>query len=324
MASLLVVGGAGYIGSHFVLYALEKGKQVVVLDDLSSGSESALVGGTFYQGDMADRSLLKKIFSEHSIEAVLHFAAHIEVGESVSNPFKYYNNNVSKTLVLLDEMVKAQVEYFVFSSTAAVFGEPHYVPMDINHPKEPLCPYGMSKLMVEYILKDFSQAHGLLYTSLRYYNAASADPNGRIGFHEPSTHLIPNVLKVASGRKPYIEIYGTDYDTPDGTCLRDYIHVMDLASAHLLALEHMTKTRSSALYNLGNGRGISVKEIIDSVKRITGKELEVKEGPRRPGDPARLIADPSVANEVLGWTPTYSLDKIIEHAYAWEVNHKWE
>lgn len=318
--TILVVGGAGYIGSHFVLSALDHKQDVVVLDDLSTGSKSAILGGDFYQGDLANRDLLQKIFRTHDIEAVFHFAAFIQVGESVSEPYKYYENNVAKTLVLLDEMRKASIQYFVFSSTAAVYGEPEYMPVDIHHPKKPVNPYGQSKLMVESILQDFDRAYGLKSVILRYFNAASADPVGRIGFHEPITHLIPNVLKAANGRKENVEIYGTDYDTLDGTCIRDYIHVMDLADAHLLALEKMRKDNRSHIYNLGNGQGFSVREVIDSVKCVTGKSFRVVEALRRAGDPVKLVADSNLAKKELGWQPQYAdIDKIVADAWRWEL-----
>ena len=306
-----------------VLHLLKQNEKVVVLDNLSTGSKEAVLGGTFYQGDLEDRALLKEIFKKHNIRAVMHFAAFIQVGESVSDPFKYYQNNVSNTLILLDEMIKANIKKFIFSSTAATYGEPHYMPVDINHPQNPINPYGHSKLMVEQILKDFDHAYGLKSTILRYFNAAGAE-GVNIGFHEPITHLIPQVLKAASGRKPNVSIYGTDYDTEDGTCQRDYIHVMDLASAHLLALRKMEETDGSAIYNLGNGNGFSVREVIDVVRKITQKEFEVIETPRRAGDPEKLIADSELAKSSLNWQPQYSaLEKIVEDAWKWELNDSW-
>ena len=323
MSKILVVGGAGYIGSHMVLHLLQQNEEVIVLDNLSTGSKKAVQGGTFYKGDLADRRLLQKIFKEHKIDAVMHFAAFIQVGESVTDPYKYYENNVANTLVLLDEMIKANIKNFIFSSTAATYGEPHYCPVDIHHPQNPINPYGHSKLMVEQILKDFDTAYGLRSTILRYFNAAGAE-GLKIGFHEPITHLIPQVLKAASGRKPNVSIYGTDYDTKDGTCYRDYIHVMDLASAHLLALKRMQKTQQSAIYNLGNGQGFSVKEVINAVKSVTGKNFKVIETPKRAGDPAQLIADSQGAKDTLNWQPQYSsLENIIADAWAWELNDSW-
>ncbi|MCF6807781.1 UDP-glucose 4-epimerase GalE [Thiotrichales bacterium 19S9-12] len=320
---ILIVGGAGYIGSHVTLHLLENNYDVIVLDDLSTGSKDAVLTEHFYQGDLADRKLLKSIFSKHQITGVMHFAAHVVVDESVHNPIKYYDNNFSKSLVLLDEMIKHNINYFVFSSTAAVYGEPTYTPVDTNHQKLPINPYGRSKLMLEEALKDFDRAYGLKSSILRYFNAAGADPKGKIGFHEPITHLVPQVLKAASGRKDAIAIYGTDYDTKDGTCIRDYIHVMDLASAHLLAFEHLLKYQSSTTHNLGNGEGYSILEVINSVKNITNQNFKVIHSERRDGDPAILIADSESAKKELNWKPQYSLDEIIEDSWAWELNPKW-
>jgi len=324
MSKVLVVGGAGYIGSHMVLHLLRNNVEVVILDNLSMGSKEAILGGIFYQGELSDRALLKRIFSEQNIESVMHFAAFIQVEESVQDPHKYYVNNVASTLILLDEMRLANINDFVFSSTAAIYGEPSYIPIDICHPKNPLNPYGHSKLMVEQILNSYADAYGLNSTILRYFNAAGSDPEGRIGFHEPITHLIPQVLKAASGRKPYVKIFGTNYDTQDGSCIRDYIHVMDLVSAHLLALREMQRKNKSQVFNLGNGVGFSVIEVIDAVKRITKKNFEVQICGRRDGDPARLIADASLAKNTLNWEPKYStIDKIIEDAWLWELNPNW-
>ena len=322
--TILVTGGAGYIGSHFILEALTQGySDIIVLDDLSSGAQRALLGGTFYKGSISNRTLLQKIFQTHTIDCVFHFAGFIQVGESVSNPYKYYENNVSNTLTLLDEMHKAGVKNIVFSSTATIYGEPQYIPMDTAHPSSPINPYGMSKFFVENILKDFEHAYGLRFAVLRYFNAAGSDPEGRIGFHEPITHLIPNALKAATKRLPHIDIYGSDYPTSDGTCLRDYIHVMDLASAHLSAMRFITKNNCSALYNLGNGKGFSVREVINTIKIVTQKNFIVREMPRRAGDPPALIADIKKTQEALNWTPRYNLNDIIEHAYQWELNPIW-
>ncbi|MCF6775573.1 UDP-glucose 4-epimerase GalE [Thiotrichales bacterium 19X7-9] len=324
LGKILVVGGAGYIGSHVVLHLLKNNYQVVVLDDLSTGTKDAVLTEHFYLGDLANRTLLKQIFSEHHIIGVMHFAALIVVDESVSKPLKYYQNNFIKTLTLLDEMIKHQINYFIFSSTAAVYGEPQYTPVDINHPKSPMNPYGQSKLILEAALKDFDRAYGLKSTVLRYFNAAGADPKGRIGFHEPITHLIPQVLKAASGRKEAITIFGNDYNTKDGTCIRDYIHVMDLASAHILAFEQLLSTKHSHTYNLGNGQGFSVLEVIESVKKITKKNIKVIQSNRRAGDPAVLIADSSDAKKNLNWQPQFNqLDQIIQDAWQWELNSKW-
>ena len=288
---ILITGGAGYIGSHIALLLIEKGYDIVILDDLSTGSIDAILTDDFYQGDIADRNLLKKIFSEHNINGVMHFAGVILVGESVIKPIEYYQVNFSKTIILLDEMIKHNVKNFIFSSTAAVFGEPSYTPIDTKHPKNPINPYGRSKLMLEQALNDFEKAYKLRYASLRYFNAAGADPKGKIGFHEPTTHLIPQVLKAASGRMNAFSIYGTDYNTNDGTCIRDYIHVMDLAQAHILAFEKLLSNEKSCSYNLGNNLGFSILEVVNAVKKVTNTEFEVISSNRRYGDPAILVAD---------------------------------
>jgi UDP-glucose 4-epimerase len=251
----------------------------------------------------------------------MHFASFIQVGESVKQPAKYYRNNFSNTQNLLDAMVKHGVKKFIFSSTAAIFGEPLYVPIDLNHPKNPINPYGRSKWMVEQLLEDYDAAFGLKSISLRYFNVAGADPKGRLGeCHEPETHLIPLVLRAASGRSAAIKVFGRDYDTPDGTCIRDYIHVSDLCLAHNLALEYLDSNAKSARFNLGNGNGFSVQEVIDTAKRVTGKPIKVIDEPRRAGDPARLVADSKVAMQQLGWVPQFpELETIIRHAWAWEL-----
>lgn len=317
---VLVVGGAGYIGSHMVKLLLDRGHQTVVLDNLSGGYRDAVLGGEFVLGDLADRARLDAVFGTHRFDGVMHFASHIKVGESVRDPAKYYRNNVANTLNLLEAMVRHQVRSFIFSSTAAIFGEPEYVPIDENHPRKPINPYGFSKFAIEQVLADFDQAYGLRSACLRYFNAAGADPTALIGErHDPETHLIPLVLMAASRRRPGIEVYGTDYDTPDGTCIRDYIHVVDLCDAHRLALDRLTAGAPSAAYNLGNGQGFSVREVIDTVERVTGLPVERRISARRVGDPARLVADSGRARTELGWTPRYdSLDVIIRHAWAWE------
>lgn len=318
--NILVVGGAGYIGSHMVLTLSEGGHEVTTLDNLSGGHRDAVLRGEFILGDSGDSTLLDKLFTAQRFDAVMHFASHIQVGESVSHPAKYYDNNLARTLCLLDAMVRHEILHFVFSSTAAIFGEPEYSPIDESHPTRPINPYGRSKLMVEEILQDYDYAYGLRSIALRYFNAAGADPHGRLGErHQPETHLIPLVLQAASGRRPAITIYGRDYPTPDGTCIRDYIHVTDLCQAHLLALQHLIQGKPTTAYNLGNGNGFSVQEVIDTARRITGKAFKVQEGERRGGDAARLVADSSRAQLELGWTPAYpDLDDIIAHAWAWE------
>lgn len=320
MARVLVVGGAGYIGSHMVKDLLANGHQVVVLDDLSKGYADAVPEGLLVRGNLGDRVLLDRIFSEQPIDAVMHFAAFIEVGESVAKPADYYLNNVANTLVLLDAMRRHGVLRFIFSSTAAVYGEPRRVPIDEQHPLAPINPYGFSKYAVEQALWDFDRAYGLRFTALRYFNAAGSDPEGRLGErHDPESHLIPLVLQAAAGERDCITIFGEDYDTPDGTCLRDYVHVADLCQAHRLALEGLLGDGASAVYNLGNGQGFSVREVIDAAAKVTGLEIPLRMGERRAGDPARLVADSRRARELLGWEPEYAdLETIIAHAWAFK------
>ena len=318
---ILVVGGAGYIGSHMVKMLLEQGQEVVTFDNLSSGYRDAVLGGEFVKGDLADKAKLDEVFKIYQPDAVMHFASHIQVGESVRHPDKYYFNNVTNTLNLLDAMVKHNVEYFIFSSTAAIFGEPEYMPIDHAHPKNPVNPYGRSKWMIEQILADYDAAYGLKSVCLRYFNAAGADPEGQLGErHEPETHLIPLVLQAISGRRDSVCVFGRDYPTPDGTCLRDYIHVVDLCSAHSLALNRLMATGLSRRYNLGNGSGYTVQEVIDAAERVTGCSVRIIDSARREGDPAALVADSTLAREELGWEPIYAdLDTIIRHAWQWEV-----
>lgn len=317
---VLVVGGAGYIGSHMVKLLLDEGHQVVTFDNLSSGFREAVLGGIFVEGDLADVDALDIVFAEHQPDAVMHFASYIQVGESVKHPDKYYLNNFTNTLNLLNTMVKYGVLNFIFSSTAAVFGEPEYVPIDEAHNKAPLNPYGRSKLMVEQVLVDYERAYGLKSVCLRYFNAAGADPSGQLGErHEPETHLIPLVLQAISGHRDAITVFGRDYDTPDGTCIRDYIHIVDLCSAHLLAVNHLIDTGESMRFNLGNGSGFSVQQVIAAAEKVTNKKIRVLEGPRRDGDPARLVADAAHAKRTLGWEPVFpDLETIIAHAWQWE------
>lgn len=320
MAKILVVGGAGYIGSHMVVTLSEAGHEVVTLDNLYSGHRDAVLAGEFVHGDLADRAMLESLFEAHRFDGVMHFAAHIEVGESVRDPAKYYRNNFTNTQNLLDVMVASDVGVFIFSSTAAIFGEPQYVPIDEAHPKSPINPYGRSKWMVEQMLEDYDHAYDLKAVALRYFNAAGADPMGRLGeSHDPETHLIPLILRAASGRREHITIFGNDYDTPDGTCVRDYIHVNDLSQVHLLALERLLAGGESDRFNLGNGQGFSVQEVVDTARLVTGREIPVVMGDRRPGDPARLVADSGRAGAVLGWESRYAdLESIIAHAWRWE------
>lgn len=317
---VLIVGGAGYIGSHMVQMLLQHGHDVITYDNLSSGYQDAVLGGEFVLGDLSDTSLLNQVFIQHHPEAVMHFASFIQVGESVQRPDKYYQNNVSNTLNLLNVMIEHDVKKFIFSSTAAIFGEPEYIPIDEKHPTQPLNPYGRSKLIIEQILTDYDRAFGLKSIALRYFNAAGADPSGLLGErHQPETHLIPLALEVASGRRPHLQLFGRDYDTPDGTCIRDYIHIVDLCSAHLQALLTLSKRGQSDRFNLGNGVGYSVQEIINAVESVTGKKITIQEAQRRAGDPARLVADAKKAKELLGWNPVFfDIKDIIRHAWNWE------
>ena len=317
---ILVVGGAGYIGSHMVKMLNLQGIDVVTYDNLVTGYEDAVRYGAFVEGDLADIEALNSLFTTHQFDAVMHFASYIQVGESVQKPAMYYENNVANTLNLLNAMVKHDVKYFVFSSTAAIFGTPNYVPIDEEHPKAPINPYGRSKLMIEEILADFDKAYGLKSACLRYFNAAGADPDGELGErHEPETHLIPLILQAASGRRDSITVFGTDYDTPDGTCIRDYIHINDLCDAHLLALDKIMKEQCSTAFNLGNGDGYSVKEVLKTAEAVVGQAIPTQYGERRTGDPDRLVADSKRAREELGWIPKFSeLNEIISHAWQWE------
>ncbi len=316
---VLVVGGAGYIGSHMVAMLADAGVDVTTLDNLSGGYRDAVIAGQFVHGDLADRPLVDEVLA-CGFDAVMHFASYIQVGESVAAPGMYYRNNYANTLNLLEAMVDRGISRFIFSSTAAVFGEPDYIPIDEAHPARPINPYGRSKRMVEETLADFERAHGLRSVCLRYFNAAGADPAGRLGErHDPETHLIPLLLQVATGRRPDIKVFGRDYDTPDGTCIRDYIHISDLCAAHRLALAYLGEGGASSCLNLGNGNGFSVQEVIATTERVTARPIRVIDAPRRPGDPARLVADAGRARQLLGWQPAYpSLETIVEHAWAWE------
>jgi UDP-glucose 4-epimerase len=316
---VLVVGGAGYIGSHMTLLLRQAGHEPVVLDDLSSGTQQAVLGAPLVVGNIGDRTTLDRVFGECRYDCVMHFASLIQVGESVRQPALYYRNNLRHTLELLDAMVRHEVKSFVFSSTAAIFGEPERVPLDEASLKRPINPYGRTKWMVEQALQDYDRAYGLRSACLRYFNAAGADPEGRIGEnHEPESHLIPLALRAAAGRQS-LSVFGRDYDTPDGTCIRDYIHVVDLCTAHLLAFEAMRDGDRSVAFNLGNGNGYSVQEVIDAVRKVTGREVPLIEAPRRAGDPPRLVADPRLAQSALGWKPRYpAIETMVRHAWAWE------
>lgn len=322
--AILVCGGAGYIGSHMVAALLEKGEDVVVLDNFQKGHREAILGGKVYEGDLRDRSILDKVFTENNIDAVIDFAADSLVGESVTEPLKYFENNVGGTLSLLRAMKDYGVKNIVFSSTAATYGEPESIPILENDKTFPTNPYGESKLTVEKILKWCDNAYGIKYTALRYFNAAGAHESGKIGEdHRPESHLIPLIIEAALGKREKIMIFGDDYNnTEDGTCIRDYIHVMDLAEAHLLAVDRLRKGGESKIFNLGNGKGFSVKEVIEVTRKVTGREIKAEVAPRRAGDPAVLIASSQKAIDELGWMPKFaSLETIIKTAWNWHLNH---
>ena len=319
---ILVTGGAGYIGSHTVKVLVEKGYRVLVVDNLSTGNKDFVKRAKLIVCDCGDYEKMLNILKTFMPDAVIHFAAYIVVPESVKNPLKYYENNVAKTIALLKAMRDAGVKNFVFSSSAAVYGIPKNLPVSENAPLKPINPYGHSKAMVEQVLKDTASAGNINYISLRYFNVAGADPEGELGpSYKQPTHLIVRALKTAKGELPFLEIYGTDYSTPDGTCIRDYIHVMDLAELHLLATEHLLKTQKSDIFNCGYGRGFSVKEVVNTVKQVTGVDFPVKLAPRREGDPPVLLANPEKAVRILNWAPKFnSIHQIVEHAWRWEIS----
>ena len=323
MSTILVCGGAGYIGSHMVAELLENNNEVVVLDSLVKGHKEALLGGKLYVGDLRDRKILDKVFTENKIDAVIDFAAFSLVGESMTEPLKYFNNNVYGTISLLEAMRDYNVKYIVFSSTAATYGEPEIVPITENSKTVPTNAYGESKLLVEKILRWCDHAYGIKYTTLRYFNAAGAHISGKIGEdHSPETHLIPIILDVALGNREKIMMFGDDYDTKDGTCVRDYIHVSDLASAHSLALKRLMNGGDSAIYNLGNGTGFTVKEMVEIARKVTGHPIPAEVAERRAGDPAVLIASSEKAMKELGWKPKYAdVETIISTAWNWHKNH---
>ena len=317
---VLVTGGAGYIGSHMVKLLAEKGAEVTVLDDLSTGHADAVKGGEFVPGDIADIAAVKDLLKKKRIEGVIHFAASSLVGESMADPLKYYRRNVGATVALVQAMVEAKVNRIVFSSTAAVYGDPVRTPIDEEHPKNPVNPYGGSKLAIERMLSDCSTAYGLGVVVLRYFNAAGADPSGEIGErHNPETHLIPLVLQAASGRRASISVFGNDWPTRDGTCVRDYIHVNDLCDAHLRALDWLAQGGKHEVFNLGNGDGATVLEVIDAARRVTGKSIKIDNAPRRAGDPPALVADAGKAKRVLGWQPARAdIGGIVRDAWNFE------
>ena len=324
--NILVIGGAGYIGAHAVNLLKKEGHNPIIYDNLSKGHEEVgtILNVKLVKGDLADKVKIKEVLISEKIEVVMHFAAFIEVGELVTNPAKYYNNNVSKVLELLDAMIDSNVKKFVFSSTAATFGEPQSEKINEDHPQNPINPYGRTKLMVEEILKDYEKAYGLKSVVLRYFNASGSDENGIIGeSHDPESHLIPLILKAASGQRKSIKVYGNDYDTKDGTCIRDFVHVYDLAKAHILGMKKMIDENTSLNYNLGSGEGYSVNEIIEKAKKITGVDFTVEYDERRAGDPAVLVADSTKAKRELGWGIEYDLNSIISSAWKWEQKRKY-
>jgi len=322
MSTILVTGGAGYIGSHVVKELLRQGHQPIVFDNLQTGHRKTTKDALFIEGDLSDQKKLKETFQAYQIDTVIHFAADSLVGESVQNPLKYFNNNVKNSLNLFEIMEEFKVKKIVFSSSAAVYGEPKEIPIPENHPCVPTNPYGETKWIFEKILEAFHVAGKIDYISLRYFNAAGADPEGELGEdHSPETHLIPLVIQAALNGTP-VPVYGTDYNTPDGTCIRDYIHVTDLANAHILALRKLEQENISGIYNLGNGNGYSVREVIETVKKVTGRKIAAVDSPRRPGDPARLVASSDKIKKELGWIPKYSdLETIVETAREWHKNH---
>jgi UDP-glucose 4-epimerase len=316
--SILIIGGAGYIGSHVNKLLHKFGYSTLIIDNLCRGHREHIQWGKFIQGDIGNIEFLDHVFTTNKIEAVMHFAAFAYVGESIFQPDIYYENNVSKTLVLLDAMVRHRVNYFVFSSSCATFGNALYTPINELHPQNPINPYGYTKLVVEQILKDYDNAYGLKYCIFRYFNASGADPDARIGeWHDPETHLIPLVLDVAAGIRPKIDILGNDYNTPDGTCIRDYIHVCDLAEAHRLGMELLLKTNTSDHFNLGYGKGYSIQEIIHVVQKITRSPINVNYIVRRDGDPAELVGSSEKAKRILNWVPQFSLEDSITTAWKW-------
>ena len=321
--AILVTGGLGYVGCHAVKLLVDRGEQVVSLDNLVYGHREAACGSEMVIGDIGDRELLREVFSTHKIDAVMHFAAFAAVGESVADPRKYYINNISNSLAMLDVMLEFGVKMMIFSSSAATFGEPEVVPIPEDHPKNPTNPYGRSKLMLEEILAEYEHAYGLRSISFRYFNASGADPSGLIGEdHTPEHHLIPLVLDVALGKREKVSVFGSDWPTPDGTCVRDYVHVTDLAQAHLLGLDALGQGKASTAYNLGNGNGYSVLEVIKMAEEVSGKKINYAMATRRPGDPAVLVASSKKIMDELGWEPRFpDLRTIVKTAWDWHSSH---
>ncbi|HET6455852.1 MAG TPA: UDP-glucose 4-epimerase GalE [Armatimonadota bacterium] len=320
---ILVTGGAGYIGSHTVKLLLETGHEVVTFDSMELGHRKAILGGEIFEGDLMNIEDLDRAFDHYAIDAVVHFAAYASVPDSVANPDKYFTNNIIGSLNLLNAMKEHSVRKIIFSSSAATYGEPKYIPMDEDHPKNPTNPYGLTKLQFEHILHWYDVAYGIKSISLRYFCAAGADPGGAIGEdHDPEHHLIPVVLLTALGQRPSMKVFGTDWDTPDGTCIRDFVHVTDLADAHLLALKALGDGAETTAYNLGNGDGQSVMQVIKAAEEVTGRKVSWEAAPRRPGDPARLVASSEKLKKELGWKPQFpDLHKIMETAWRWHTSH---
>jgi UDP-glucose 4-epimerase len=322
MANILVAGGAGYIGSHTCLNLFNKGFTPVVYDNLSNGHAEFVKWGPLEVGDIRDRARLDEVIAAYRPEAIIHFAAAIEVGQSVRDPGGYYDNNVSGTITLLRAAQAAGIDKIVFSSTCATYGNPSTIPMDESHAQAPLNPYGRSKLIVEQILKDLDQYQGFRSFILRYFNAAGADPEGRIGeWHSPETHAIPIAMDAALGRRPHFQVLGTDYDTRDGSCVRDFVHVLDLADAHTRAIEHLLNGGTSRALNLGTGHGTSVKELLNTLRHVVGRDFEIKYGPRREGDSPALVADNALAYQTIGWSPRHDLQSILATAWHWHSHH---
>ena len=322
--SILVLGGAGYIGSHTVDELVNQGYDTVVIDNLCLGHRQAVnKKARFYEGDIRDKAFMQSVFEKEDIEGVVHFAAFSQVGESVEKPLKYFDDNVAGTITLLEVMHEFNVKHIVFSSTAATYGEPEKMPILEEFPTIPKNPYGESKLMMEKMMKWCDEAYGMKYVALRYFNVAGAKPDGSIGEdHRPETHLVPIILQVALGQRESLSIYGDDYPTEDGTCIRDYVQVCDLAKAHILALDYLLKGGKSDVFNLGSEKGFTVKEMLEAARRVTGKEIPAKIAPRRAGDPATLVASPAKVERVLGWKPEYKdIESIIETAWTWHQNH---
>jgi UDP-glucose-4-epimerase GalE len=323
MKEILVVGGAGYIGSHMCKYLAQNGYQPIVLDNLSLGHREAVQWGPLFEGNLDDQVLLRTLFKTHKIKAVMHFAAFCYVGESVVQPLKYYKNNIAATLGLLEGMREAGIDKLIFSSTCATYGEPDFLPITEEHPQNPINPYGQSKLMMEKIFADIDKADGLKTVCLRYFNAAGADPEGELGEdHDPETHLLPLILQTALGQRKELTVFGDDYPTEDGTCIRDYIHITDLAQAHYLSLQHLLSDGESRQYNLGNGNGSSILDVLETAGRVTGKKIPYTIAERRAGDPAKLIGSSEKATRELGWKPLYAdLEAILETAWRWLKDH---